>query len=111
MNLERLRRELHFIHCHGSRYSHRSRRPAKSTLAAAILVASEAVDEIVLLKEAYTVQLGSKVKNMVLVDSKDLSHALSSKRNTVDKTARTDVNLMWLYFETSIDVFACIPAS
>ena len=72
--------------------SHRSRRPAKSTPAAEILAASEAVDEIVVLRSVLTIILGTEVRTMVFVDSKDLYHALSSKRNTVDKSVRPDVN-------------------
>lgn len=52
--------------------------PLNPTLAAEILEACEAVQEIVLLEEVYTVLLGSKkiVKNMVLVYSKDWFHEL-----------------------------------
>lgn len=44
-------------------------------------------------------------------DSKDLYHTLSSKQNTTDKSVRPDGNSMRFYFETVIDVSACIPGS
>lgn len=91
--------------------SHRSYRPAKSTPAAEILAASEAVDELVLIKRILTSIWAIEINSMMIVDSKDLYHALSSKRNTVDKSVRPDVNSMRFYFETAIDVFAWIPGS
>ena len=91
--------------------SHRSRRPAKSTPAAEILAASEAVEETVILKDVMTSVLGKPVKSMVFFDSKDLFGSLSSKRNPTDKSVRNDVNLMRFYFETSIDVFGWIAGS
>ena len=50
---------------------------------------------------------------MVIADSKDLYHELSSKRNTVNKlkSVRPDVNSMRLYFETVIDIFVWIEGS
>lgn len=91
--------------------SHWSRRPAKSAPAAEILAASEAVDELVVLKKVLYGIFGYDIATMVIVDSKDLFHALSSKRNTTDKSVRADVNSMRFYFETSIDIFAWIPGA
>lgn len=48
---------------------------------------------------------------MVIVDYRDLYHALSSKRNTNVKAVRPDFNSMQFYFETVIDVLAWLPGS
>lgn len=86
--------------------AHRSRRPAKSTPAAEILAASEAVDEVVTLKEFMSKLLGSEVRAVVIVDSKDLCHALSTKLSTAEKSVRRRLNSLRFYFEAAIDMFA-----
>lgn len=94
--------------------SHKSRRPVRSTSAAKILAAGEALDEIVLLRDVLSTILGVCVLLAVLVDSKDLYRPLSSQRHPTDKSVRGYVNAIRFYYETSIDVFrwirmACNP--
>lgn len=74
--------------------SHRSCLSANYTPTAEILAASEAVDEVVMLKKVFRDIFRSEVSSYVIVGSKDLYHSLSSKRNTVDKSVRPDVNDM-----------------
>lgn len=91
--------------------SHRSRRPVRSTPAAEILAAGEALDEIVSLKNALSAMLGIKVQLAVLVDSKDLYRSLSSQRHLTDKSVRADVNSICFYHETTVDLFGWIRGS
>lgn len=88
--------------------SHRSKRTAKSTPDAEILAGSEDVDELVMIKKVLSTVLKTEIKTMMVVDSKDLHHALSSNRNTVDKSVRPDVISMRFQFETAIDFFVWI---
>lgn len=85
--------------------SHRSTRQAKSTPAAKMLAASEAIQEIVMLKNAQSKLTHLKIATMLIVDSKDLYRTLSSKLNTIDKFVRRDVNAMTFYFDTVVDFF------
>lgn len=91
--------------------SNRSRCFAKYTPGAAILAPSQSVDEVVLLREAFSTIFGTEVQTMVIFDSKDLRHALSSKRNTMDKYVHPDVNCIKIYFETVIHVYSQIYGS
>lgn len=45
------------------------------------------------------------------MDSKNLYHVLSSKRNTIEKSVTQDVNSISYYFETSIDVIGWMSGS
>lgn len=91
--------------------SHRSRRPAKYTPSAEILAESEAVDEIVKLKNDLSKLVDVKILTMVIVDAKDLYYSLSSKTNTVGKSFRPDIHVMRFNFETVVDVFSWISGS
>ena len=72
--------------------SHKSRRPVKSTPAAEIMAASEALDELIPLRDAFQRIVGTKVVSWELVDSKDLYNSLTTQRNSVDKSIRSEVN-------------------
>lgn len=85
--------------------SHRSHRPDKSTPAAEILAASEAVYELVFTKRILSSIFGTNMQSLLIVDSKDLYYALSSKLNTIHKSVRSNVNSMRFYLKTFIDVF------
>lgn len=91
--------------------SNRSRRPAKSMPAAEILAATEAVDEIVMLKRLLLKFLGVEVKSMIVVNPNKLYHAIYSKKNKIDKFVRPDVKEILFCFETTVVVFAWIPVS
>lgn len=88
--------------------SHKSRRPVKSTPAAEILAASEALDELVCLHSVIVRILGVPVNLWQLVDSKDLYTSLSTQRQSIDKSVRNDVNCIRFTYETVLDVFAWI---
>lgn len=66
--------------------SHWSHRKIKSTPAAEILAASEAVDKTALLKEVSSPLLGIQGHRMVIAGSKDKYHELLSKGNTSEKS-------------------------
>lgn len=91
--------------------SHKSRRPVKSTAAAEILAAGEAIDEIVVLRPAIESLYQVKVRTAVLADSKDLYGPLSSQRHPRDKSVRGDVNAIRYYYETAIELFSWIRGS
>lgn len=55
--------------------------------------------------------LGSNVRSMMTIDSKDLYFKLSSKCKTVDKSICPNMNSMRFYLETSIAVFAWITCT
>ena len=58
-----------------------------------------------MLARALSTIIDTPVQSMVIVDSKDLYHSLSSRRNPVEQSVRQDMNSMRFYFETVIDVF------
>lgn len=91
--------------------SHRSRRSAKSTPAAEILAANEAIDKVVLFKQVLIVLCQDKAQSMVIFDSNELFHALLPERNMINKFVRSDVNSMHFYLETVIDVYAWIAGA
>lgn len=91
--------------------SHKSRRPCKSTPAAEILAASEAIDELVAIHAVLVRLLGVPIRLWELVDSKDLYHSLSTQRQSVDRSVRNDVNCIRFTFETVLDVFAWIKGA
>ena len=74
--------------------SHKSKRPVCSIGSAEILAAGEAIDEGKVIKRVI-----GKVHNfnpdlIVVVDSKDLFTSLSTKRDSIDKSIRPDVNVI-----------------
>lgn len=87
--------------------SHWSGRPAKSTTVTEIFAARELVDDIVILK-IFSALYDTQVKALVVVDSKTIHYAVSSKRDTADKSVRQDVNSMTFYFEPVINIFVWI---
>lgn len=91
--------------------SHRSRRPAKYTPDAELLASIEVVDDIVMLRRVLTEFFGVHVKSMMIVDSKELYHGHSLKKNMIDTSVLPDVNAMRLYFVTTVDVFSWITRS
>lgn len=82
--------------------SQRCKRPAKSTRSLGTLAAGEGVDELVMIKKVLSTILKTEVVPMKIVDSKDLHHALSSKRSIVDKSVRPDLNAICFHFITNI---------
>ena len=61
-----------------------------------------------MLARALSTIIDTPVQSMVIVDSKDLYHSLSSRRNPDEQSVRQDMNSMRFYFETVIDVFGQI---
>lgn len=64
-----------------------------------------------MIKRVLSTLLKMEIKTMMIVDSKDPYHALSSKRNTIGKSVRPDVNSIHFHFETEIDFFVWIRGS
>lgn len=90
---------------------YRSGRSGKSTFAAKILAASEAVAENFIVKGVMTKVLRKHVKRMIFVDFKDLFRSLSSNRPSTDKYVRNDFNLMRFFLKSyliSLLVFQCL---
>ena len=80
--------------------SHKSKRPVKSVGAAEILAASEAIDEGKVLKQALSTLLGIPLRLIIALDSLDLFTALSTQKNSIDKSIRADVNVIRYEYET-----------
>lgn len=92
--------------------SHKSRRPVRSIAAAEVLAASEAIDEGKILKSTFSTLLSSPVRLVIIVDSKDLYTSLSTRRNSVDKSIRADVNLIRFEYEMrTVDEFCWVPGA
>ena len=92
--------------------SHKSKRPTKSIGAAEILAASEAIDEGKTLKRALSTLLRITVPLIVAVDSKDLYTSLSTRRNSIDKSIRADVNVIRFEYEVgNVDIMCWLPGS
>ena len=90
--------------------SHKSKRPVRSIGAAEILAVGEAVDEGKIIKSVTSAIFGINVKLLVATDSKDLFNALSTQRNSIDKSIRGDVNLIRFEYEThSVNTVVWIP--
>lgn len=90
--------------------SHKSKRPVRSIGAAEILAASEAIDEGKTLKTALSTLLAIPVRLIIIVDSKDLYTSLSTRRNSIDRSIRADVNVIRFEFETgNIDELCWLP--
>ena len=62
--------------------------------AAEILAVGEAIYERKLIKSSFSHSLCANVNLLVATDSKDLFNSLSTKRNSIDKSIRGDVNLI-----------------
>lgn len=78
---------------------------------AEILAANEPADEIVILKIVLTNNLGFEIKAMVIVDSRDLYHALLSKNYKIDISVRPGMSSMRFYFENVANVFSWTAGS
>lgn len=91
--------------------SHKSRRPVRSTPAAEILAASDAVDKLIVLSTAIETILGINIELWALVDSKDLYSALTTQRKSIDRSVRGDVSCIRFKFETESDVMGWIPGN
>lgn len=91
--------------------SHSARSPEKSTPAAEILSASEAVDEMMTLKNSVYKLAHLKIATMITVHLNDLYHAPSSKNTTIDKSVLPDVNAMTIYSETAANSLEFIAGS
>lgn len=90
--------------------SHKSKRPAKSVPAAEIMATSECIDEVKVISHAYMELMNIEVRVQVCVDSKDLFTSLSTQRNSVDRSIRSDVACIRYEFQTGcIDAITWIP--
>lgn len=74
--------------------SHKSRRPVKSIGAAETLACGEALDDGKLLAAAAGDVFGKRVPLLIALDSRDLFTSLSTKRNSIDRSIRADVNIL-----------------
>ena len=92
--------------------SHKARRPVKSTAAAEILAAGEAIDDGKMLTQTLSILLGRKIELLIVLDSKDLFTSLSTQRNSIDKSVRGDVNVIRFEFEVgNVAEFIWVPGS
>lgn len=90
--------------------SHKSKRPVKSVPAAEILATSEAIDESKMIAHAYMELLNLNVPVHVCVDSKDLFTSLSTQRNSIDRSIRSDVACIRHEFQVgNVDEISWIP--
>lgn len=80
--------------------SRKIKRPVKSTGAAEILAAGEAIDEGKVLHDALQLILATKIDLWIAVDRKELYTSFSTQMNSIDKSIRADVNIIRFDFET-----------
>lgn len=74
--------------------SNKSKRPFKSIGAAEILAAGEAIGEGKILANAYRVLLDMDINLTISLDPKNLFETLSTCRNSIDRSIRTDVSVI-----------------
>lgn len=92
--------------------SHKSKRPVKSIGAAEILAAFEAIDEGKTLSKAFSSLLGIAVGLIIALDTKNLYTSLSTRRNSIDRSIRADVNVIRYEFETrNVNRITWIPGN
>lgn len=92
--------------------SHKSKRPVRSIAAAEILAAFEVIDEEKTLKTALSNLLLIPVLLVIIVDSKDLYTSLSTRRNSIDRSIRADVNYIRFQYKIgNIDEICWLPGS
>lgn len=63
------------------------------------MAAGEAIDEGKVLAQTLSAILNQHVKLYIALDTKDLYTSLSTKRNSIDKSIRADVNVIRFEFE------------
>lgn len=105
-SMESSTKDLIFSRLAGRRTSESS--PAKSTASAETFAYSEAFYELIMIHDALQCLLRASIKSVVIVHSKDLYNALSSKRSSVHKAMRSDINYILFIFDPNIDVIAWI---
>ena len=74
--------------------SHKAKRPIKSVPAAEIFAAAEGLDIGKTIAKAYSELLYMDIKVRLAVDSKDLFTSLSTQKNSIDKSIRSDVSFI-----------------
>lgn len=90
--------------------SHKAKRPVRSTAAAEILAAGEAIDEGKMIAHTVSLLFGIKVELIIILDSKDLFTSLSTQKNSIDKSVRADVSVIRFEFECgNVSTFKWIP--
>lgn len=97
----------HFL----TRASHKSKRRLRSTTAAEIISAEEALEEVALIEQAFEFIYGVEIKLVVLVDTKELYQCMSTQRNETENPGRGDFNTIRYNYETLVDVFGWIKGS
>lgn len=92
--------------------SHKSKRPVKSIAAAEVLAASEAIDEGKILKTTLATLTATPVRLILIVDSKDLYTSLSTRRNSIDRSIRADVNIIRFEYDMGhVDQICWLPGA
>lgn len=86
----------------------RSGSPVRSTAAAEVLAAGQALHKIVCIRDALAHLLNINVSLAILVNSKDLYSSLSLQRPYTNESVRGDVNIIRYNFETSVHLFGWI---
>ena len=90
--------------------SHKSKRPTKSVPAAEILGTAEGIDEIKIIANVYRELLDVEIGTQICVDSKDLFTSLSTQRNSIDRSIRSDVACIRFEFQVgSINKITLLP--
>ena len=82
---------------------HKCHRQVKSIGSAATIAASQAIDEVKLLKLALKVLLQTSIEFVLVVESKALFDSLTSCRDATDRSIRGDVSVIRFQFETRSD--------
>lgn len=80
--------------------SHKSKKSVKSICAAKILAASEVIEEEKILKRAFPVILMLPLKLLIVLGSRALFTPLSLQRNSIHKSIRADISLIWYENDT-----------
>lgn len=74
--------------------SQNSKRPVKSIAKAEILASGEEIDKGKVLAQSISTVLNTKIKLLIIVESKDRFNSLPTKRNSIEKSIRSDVNVI-----------------
>ena len=90
--------------------SHKSKRPVKSVPAPEIIAAAEGIGEAKIIAHAYRQLLNVNISVRVCLDTKDLFTSLSTQRNSIDRSIRSDIACIRYEFQVGIfDEISWIP--
>lgn len=85
---------------------HKRRLPANSPAGAETFAASESVDDIIVLHDAFYGLFDVWIKNYIIVNYKNQIHSLFTPCRSLEKSMRSDINHIQFASETLVDVVA-----